>query len=64
MSVLGLILLIVAIGVILFLINAYVPMESNVKKILNVVVVIILILILLHAFGVIDELRGVRVPKL
>jgi hypothetical protein len=50
-------LTIVVVGVILWLINAYVPMQATVKKILNVVVIIVLILWLLNAFGVMGTLN-------
>ena len=49
---LSLILFIVVVGVVLWAVNAYVPMEPNIKKLLNVVVIILLIVYLLNAFGV------------
>lgn len=51
MTLLSLIVTLVVVGVLLWLINAYVPMASPVKTILNVVVVIILICWLLTSFG-------------
>ena len=57
MSLISLMLTIVVVGVILWLINAYVPMQATVKKILNVVVIIVLILWLLNAFGVMGTLN-------
>jgi hypothetical protein len=64
MSIIGLILVLVLVGVVLWLINAYIPMDAKVKMILNIVVVIILILFILSAFGVLDDLRGMKVPKI
>lgn len=64
MSLLGLILICVAIGVGLWALNQYVPLDPTVKKILNIVVILVLVLIVLSAFGVFDILRGVRVPHL
>jgi hypothetical protein len=61
MSILGLILLIVAIGVILWLVNTYVPMDAKVKTILNVVVIIILIVILLKVSGIWGTLAGAQI---
>ena len=55
-----LITLIVA-GVILWLVNSYIPMDGKIKKILNVVVTIVVILWLLSVFGVIGSMRDVRV---
>jgi hypothetical protein len=51
----------VVVGVVLWLINTYIPMEATIKKILNVVVIIAVILWLLSAFGVLGSLSGVRV---
>ncbi|HEY0089136.1 MAG TPA: Thivi_2564 family membrane protein, partial [Candidatus Lokiarchaeia archaeon] len=54
MSLINLLIILVAIGVILWLINTYIPMQATIKKILNVVVVIAVIIWLLSVFGVID----------
>jgi len=55
-----LIVLIVA-GVILWLVNSYIPMQHNIKRILNVVVVIIVVIWLLNVFGVIGSLTHIRI---
>jgi hypothetical protein len=47
----------VVVGVLLWLLNNYVPMDSKIKTIINVVVVIWL----LQAFGVLGSLRDVRI---
>lgn len=52
MDFLHMILLIALLGVILYLINTYVPMETRIKSILNWVVIIALVLWILNAFGV------------
>ncbi len=56
MSILTVIIVIVLVGVILWLINTYIPMDQKIKTILNIVVVIILIIWLLRVFGVWGEL--------
>ena len=61
MSLLYVILLIVVVGVVLYLINRFVPMDGKIKTILNWVVVIFLILFLLKALGVWEYLAGVNV---
>ena len=61
MSLISLILVLVVVGVILWLINTYLPMDGKIKSILNVVVVIVVILWLLHAFGVLGPISGVRI---
>jgi hypothetical protein len=54
-----LIVLLVIVGVVLYLIEAYVPMSDPIKTVLRVVVVLCLILFLLRAFGIVD----VPVPR-
>lgn len=62
MSLLSLIVPFVVVGVALWAINTYVPMDSKIKTLLNIVVVLVLVVWLLEAFGLLDFLSGVRVP--
>jgi type IV secretory pathway TrbL component len=55
MSLISLVIVLLVVGVILWLINSYIPMQSTIKKILNVVVVVGVVLWLLSAFGVIGS---------
>lgn len=57
----SLIITLIVVGVLLWLINNYIPMDSKIKSILNVVVVILVILWLLQSFGLLGSLGGVRV---
>lgn len=61
MPLLTILLVLVVVGVILWLVNTYIPMDRKIKSILNVVVVVIVIIWLLQAFGLLDSIRGVRV---
>ncbi len=61
MAVLTILITLVVAGVILWLINTYIPMDRKIKNILNVVVVIILIVWLLRVFGIWDSLKSVKV---
>ena len=58
MSILGVLVLIIVVGVVLGAVNAFVPMAVPVKRLLNVVVVLGLVIWLLYAFGIIDYLGG------
>ena len=49
-----LILFLIAIGILLWLANTYVPMDGMIKKILNAVVIIGVVLYVLNFFGVLD----------
>lgn len=55
MSIIGIILVIVVVGVLLWLVNSFMPMDGKVKQILNAVVIIALVIWLLYilvgAFG-------------
>jgi hypothetical protein len=59
MSLLNILILLVVVGVILWLVNNYIPMDSKIKSILNVVVVIAVALWLLQAFGLLDSLKNI-----
>ncbi len=59
-----LILSLVAVGVVLWLVNTYVPMDGKIKKILNVVVVICVVVWLLTSFGIIGRGGDIPVPQL
>lgn len=63
MSLLALVVALVAVGVVLYCINAFVPMDGKVKTVLNVVVVLVLVVWLLQAFGLLDAFSTVRVPR-
>ena len=61
---LNLIALIVVFGVVLWLINAFVPMPSAIKSLLNVLVLIVLIIYILQFFDIIHTiLPMVRILK-
>ncbi len=61
MSLIGLVITLVVVGVLLWLLNNYVPMDAKIKTILNVVVVIAVVIWLLQAFGVLGSLRDLRI---
>ncbi|MCE9648148.1 MAG: hypothetical protein K8R18_00865 [Parvibaculum sp.] len=61
MSLINLIVILVVVGVLLWLVNNYIPMDSKIKQILNVVVVIVVVLWLLQVFGILGSLGGIHV---
>ena len=63
MSLVTLVIVLVVVGVILWLINSYIPIQSTIKKILNAVVIIVVVLWLLSAFGIIDNIDTIRIGK-
>jgi hypothetical protein len=54
MSLVGLIVGLAIIGVVLYLVNTYLPMAAPIKTIINVIVVIAICLWLLSAFGLLS----------
>ncbi len=61
MSLTTVLITLIIVGVLLWLVNTYIPMDGKIKRILNVVVVIVLVLWLLRAFGLLDSLQNVRI---
>ena len=60
MSLLSIVIVLIVVGVLLWLVNTYIPMDRKIKSILNVVVVIVVIVWLLQAFGLLDSLRNIQ----
>jgi hypothetical protein len=61
MSILSILLVIVLVGVLLWAVNSFVPMDGKIRSILNIVVVLLLIIWLLQAFGLLQGLSSLRV---
>ena len=63
MSLVTLILVLIVVGVLLWLINNYIPMDSKIKGILNAVVVIAVVIWLLQVFGLLGSITNIHVGK-
>jgi len=61
MPLLTILIVLIVVGVILWLVNTYIPMDRKIKNILNVVVVIVVVIWLLQAFGLLSSLKSLRV---
>jgi hypothetical protein len=61
MPLLTILIVIIVAGVLLWLVNTYIPMDGKIKSIFNVVVVIIVIVWLLKIFGVFTYLTNITV---
>jgi len=64
MSLISLVLTLIVVGVLLWLVNTYLPMDAKIKKILNIVVVICVVVWLLYAFGILGRAGDIRVPQM
>jgi hypothetical protein len=63
MPLINLVIVLIVVGVLLWLVNTYIPMDGKIKTILNVVVVIAVVIWLLQAFGVLGSLDSIRVGR-
>lgn len=63
MSLVSLVITLIVVGVLLWLINNYIPMDGKIKRSLNMTVVVVVVLWILNAMGLIDSLRGIRVGR-
>lgn len=63
MPILTLILILAAIGLVLYLVNTYVPMQETIKKLLNAAAIIGTVIWLLNVFGVLSGLSNIHVGR-
>ena len=63
MPLLTIVIVLVVVGVLLWLVNTYIPMQGTIKSILNAVVVIAVVIWLLQVFGLLGSLSGIRIGK-
>jgi hypothetical protein len=64
MSLISLVLTLIVVGVLLWLVNTFIPMDGTIKRILNAVVVICVVVWLLYAFGILGRGGNIRVQQL
>lgn len=63
MPLIEIIIVLIVVGVLLWLINTYIPMAASIKSILNAVVVIVVVVWLLKVFGLWAYVTNIRVGK-
>ena len=64
MTLTSVVLTLIVVGVLLWLVNTFIPMDGKIKQILNAVVVIAVIIWLLYGFGVIGGSGDINLPKI
>lgn len=62
MPLLSTVITLIVVGVLLWLINTFIPMDGKIKRILNIVVVVVVVLWLLYGFGILGHGSEVRLP--
>jgi hypothetical protein len=61
MPLINIVIVLIVVGVLLWLVNRFIPMQGTIKSILNGVVVIAVVLWLLNAFGLFSSFSHIRV---
>jgi len=61
MPLLTVLIVLIVVGVILWLVNSYIPMDRKIKNILNIVVVIVVVIWLLKVFGLLGSLKNLNI---
>lgn len=64
MSLVGLVVILVLIGMGLYVLETKIPMDRTIKTIIHAVVIIVVILGLLSVFGLIGPINSIRVPRI
>jgi len=63
MPLIQVLIVLIVVGVLLWLINTFIPMAGSIKSILNAVVVICVVVWLLNVFGLMGSIYHIRVPS-
>ena len=63
MTLVDIVLVLIVVGLILWLVNTYVPMAGGIKSLLNVVVFVVVLIWVLQVFGLVGA-TPIRVPPL
>ena len=58
-----LVVILIVVGVLLWLVNSFIPMQGTIKRILNAVVIIAVILWLLNVFGLFSSFSNIRIGR-
>lgn len=63
MDLISLVVTLIVVGVLIWLVNNYIPMDRQISRILNAAVVIAVFIWLLNSFGLLDSVRTIHVGK-
>ena len=64
MTLINIVVVLVVAGLLMWLINTYIPMAQAIKSLLNIVVFVVVLVWLLQVFGVIGHIAGLHIPKI
>jgi len=60
----NIVVILVVIGLVMWLINTYIPMAGAIKSLLNIVVFAVVLIWILQTFGLIGAIPGLKMPAL
>ncbi len=63
MPLIHVVVVLVVVGILLWLLNTYIPMDGKIKSIINIVVVVAVVIWLLRAFGILGSLSEFRIGR-
>lgn len=63
MPLLSVVVVLIAVGVLLWVVNSIIPMEATIKRIINIVVIVAVVFWLLSLFGLFGNLSSIRVGR-
>ncbi|MGA2483838.1 MAG: Thivi_2564 family membrane protein [Candidatus Acidiferrales bacterium] len=63
MPLLQILIVLIVVGVLLWLVNSFIPMQGTLKSILNAVVIICVVLWLLNVFGLFHSLSRIHIGR-
>ena len=64
MTLVNIVVILVVVGLVMWLINTYIPMAGAIKSLLNIVVFVVVLIWVLQTFGLIGPIPGFRMPAL
>ena len=64
MTLINIVVILVVAGLLMWLINTYIPMAAAIKSLLNIVVFVVVLVWLLQVFGVIGPISGLHMPTM
>ncbi len=64
MTLVNIVVILVVVGLVMWLINSYIPMAAAIKSLLNIIVFVVLLIWILQTFGLIGAIPGLKMPAL
>ena len=64
MTLVQIVVILVVVGLVMWLINTYIPMAAAIKSLLNIIVFVVLLIWVLQTFGLIGPIPGLKMPAL